>query len=93
MRIKNLTGSPYQLTDKTGAKVMLPAFGEVVIDPHHMHEPYYRQVGYFEVSDSRGGARIDSLRNEYIELLGKAPDNRWGESRLRGEIDNARSST
>lgn len=52
MRIKNLTGSPYELTDKDGKKIILPAFGVVDIDPHPNLEPYYSTASYFDVSES-----------------------------------------
>ena len=51
MRIKNLTGSPYELTDKDGNKIMLPAFGIVEIEPHPMHVNQYKQLGYFDIDD------------------------------------------
>lgn len=92
MRIKNRTGSPYQLVDKDGNKVMLPAFGEVDIDPHPMHANQYKIVGYFEISESQvepddDDDPRDALREEYESLAGEQPDNRWGEGRLQSEID------
>ncbi len=91
MRIKNLTNSPYVLVAKDGEKVTLPARGEIEIDPHPMHAPYYRLVGYFKISDSDKKPVEDSketLRKEYLLLSGSTPDKRWNESRLRAEIDN-----
>ena len=46
MHIKNLLNSPFELTDKDGKAVMLPARGEIDIEPHPMHASYYRQAGY-----------------------------------------------
>lgn len=52
MRVKNLTGSPYELIDKDGKRVMIPAFGTVEIDPHPMHIGQYKQIGYFDIIES-----------------------------------------
>lgn len=96
MQIKNLLNSPYTLTDKDGKKVMLPARGTVDIEPHPMHVNQYRQVGYFEITESTQSQAEpevekpdprDALRAEYEELSGESADKRWSESRLRAEID------
>lgn len=94
MHIKNLTNSPYQLVDAKGKAVMLPARGEIDIEPHPMHASYYRQAGYFKITDSEKAAPKtqdsdprDALRAEYEELSGESADKRWSESRLRTEID------
>ena len=90
MQIKNLTNSPYSLTDKDGKAVMLPARGTVDIEPHPMHVDQYRQVGYFEITEAEpleNPDPRDALRAEYEELTGESADKRWGESRLRTEID------
>lgn len=93
MKITNLTNSPYQLVDAKGKAVVLPARGEIDIDPHPMHESLYRQIGYFEIEESapaRFGPTTDprdALREEYEELSGESADKRWSESRLRTEID------
>lgn len=89
MHIKNLTNSPYSLTDKNGNAVMLPARGTVDIEPHPMHVNQYRQVGYFEIEESTGSAEgdpRDALREEYETLTGEAPDGRWSEKRLQEEL-------
>lgn len=102
MQIKNLTNSPYSLTDKDGKVVMLPARGTVDIEPHPLHVNQYRQVGYFEIVESEGSEKTeasekaevsektdprDALRAKYEELTGESADKRWSESRLRTEID------
>ncbi|HSH83590.1 MAG TPA: hypothetical protein VK979_00305 [Guyparkeria sp.] len=90
MQIKNLTNSPYQLVDKDGKTVMLPARGTVDIEPHPMHVNQYRQIGYFEITDSASPKEAnprDVLRAEYKELTGESADKRWSESRLRTEIE------
>lgn len=95
MHIKNLTNSPYKLVDKDGKAHILPVGGELDIDPHPMHVNQYRQVGYFEITESsptkpestpEADSR-DDLRAEYLELSGESADKRWSESRLRTEID------
>ena len=95
MQIKNLTNSPYSLTDKDGKAVMLPARGTVDIEPHTMHVNQYRQVGYFEITESEVSEKTeasektdprDALRAEYEELSGESADKRWSENRLRSEI-------
>lgn len=94
MHIKNLTNSPYSLVNKDGESVMLPARGELDIEPHPMHVGHYRQVGYFEITES--GQRqeqapepdpIEALRNEYEALAGKPADGRWSTKKLSAEID------
>lgn len=91
-KIKNLTNSPYQLVDAKGAAVMLPAMGEIEIDPHPMHESLYRQLGYFRIEE--GGApepkadERDELRAQYEHLTGEKPDGRWSVERLKDEIAN-----
>lgn len=95
MIIKNKLNSPFELVDKDGKKVMLPAGGEVTIEPHPMHLSHYRQVGYFEILDVESPAEteaqepdpIEALRNDYEELAGKSADKRWSESRLQSEIE------
>lgn len=52
MQIKNLTNSPFALTDKDGKAVILPARGMVDIEPHPLHVNQYRQVGYFEIAEA-----------------------------------------
>jgi len=90
VQIKNLTNSPYQLVDARGKAVMLPARGEIDIDPHPMHVKQYRQVGYFEITESapvdEQADPRDAQRTEYAELSGESADKRWSESRLRSEI-------
>lgn len=92
MHIKNLTNSPYQLVDKDGKAVMLPAMGEIEIDPHPMHESLYRKLGYFRIEE--GGAPApkvderDELRAQYEQLTGEKPDGRWSVERLKDEIPN-----
>ena len=90
MLIKNLTNSPYSLVNKDGKRVMLPARGEIDIEPHPMHVGHYRQVGYFEITEAEVEAEKpdprDALRAEYEELSGESADKRWSESRLRSEI-------
>lgn len=83
MRIKNLTNGPYELLDKDGKKVTLPARGTIEIEPHAMQAGMYKSIGYFEVSESDGR---DDLRTKYHDLTGEHPDNRWGEKRLQDEI-------
>lgn len=90
MQIKNLTNSPYSLTDKDGKAVMLPARGTVDIEPHPLHVNQYRQIGYFEISETEVSEKPDprdALRDEYEELSGESADKRWSVSRLRTEID------
>lgn len=95
MQIKNLTNSPFTLVDKDSKRVMLPARGTVDIEPHPLHVNQYRQVGYFEITDSaptkpepsKEVDPRDALREEYEELSGESADKRWSESRLRTEID------
>lgn len=97
MHIKNLTNSPYEVFSKDGSKVMLPARGEIDIEPHALYESYYRQCGYFEITESSAAPDPspvvdeadprDALREEYKELSGENADKRWSESRLRSEID------
>lgn len=91
MHIKNLTNSPYSLLNKDGETVMLPARGEIDIDPHPMHVSYYRQAGYFRITETAEAAPDvdprDALRAEYAELSGDSADKRWSESRLRTEIE------
>lgn len=97
MRLKNLTNSPFALIDKDGKKVMLPARGTVDIEPHPMHAAYYRQVGYFEISEDHGEVHgedpgpVDVLREKYESLTGEAPDRRWSRRRLLSEIEKAMS--
>lgn len=92
MKIKNLLNSPYSLTDKDGKAVMLPAMGEIEIDPHPMHESLYRQLGYFRIEE--GGApepkadEPDELRAQYEQLTGEKPGGRWSVARLKEEIAN-----
>lgn len=92
MKITNLTNSPYQLVDAKGKAVMLPALGEIDIDPHPMHESLYRKLGYFRIEE--GGASApqvderDELRAQYEQLTGEKPDGRWSVDRLRDEIAN-----
>lgn len=92
MKITNLTNSPYQLVDAKGKAVMLPARGEIDIDPHPMHENLYRQLGYFRIEE--GGAPApkvderDELRAQYEQLTGEKPDGRWSVDRLKDEIAN-----
>ena len=89
MHIKNLTNSPYQLVDAKGKAVMLPARGTVDIEPHTMHVNQYRQVGYFEITESEGSKKpdtLDALRAEYEELSGESADKRWSAKRLAVEI-------
>lgn len=94
MKITNLTNSPYQLVDAKGKAVMLPARGEIDIDPHPMHVSYYRQAGYFKTTESAKAApknqepdAIETLRSEYEELSGKPADGRWSAKKIRTEID------
>lgn len=95
MKIKNRLNSPYELINADGEKVMLPARGEIEFEPHPMHVGYYRQVGYFEITDSAPNKSEpakevdprDALREQYKELSGENADKRWSESRLRSEID------
>lgn len=54
MHLKNLSNSPYELFNAEGGKVMIPARGEIDIEPHPMYAHYYRQCGYFIVSESEG---------------------------------------
>ena len=69
---------------------MLPAMGEIEIDPHPMHENLYRQLGYFRIEE--GGAPApkaderDELRAQYEQLTGKKPNSRWSVERLKDEI-------
>ena len=92
MHIKNLLNSPFELTDKDGKAVMLPARGEIDIEPHPMHASYYRQAGYLKITESAPtkpepeADPRDALRAEYEELSGESADKRWSESRLRSEI-------
>ncbi len=98
MHIKNLTNSPYELFTADGGKSMLPARGEIDIDPHELYESYYRQCGYFEITESSATPDPspvveekdprDALREQYKELSGENADKRWSESRLREEIRN-----
>lgn len=95
MHIKNLTNSPYSLVDADGKSHMLPSHGELDIDPHPMHVGLYRNIGYFEVTESAPTKPAptpetdprDALRAEYLDLSGENADKRWSESRLRTEID------
>lgn len=57
MRIKNLTNSPYEITNAKGEQVMIPARGEIEIDPHHTQEPFIRAAGYFEIEDNAEPAK------------------------------------
>ena len=51
MRIKNLTNSPYHLTDVDGKTVILPAQGVLDnFEPHPMQISHYRTLGYFEIT-------------------------------------------
>lgn len=43
--------------------------------------------------DHHDGDARDTLRAEYEALTGEKPDKRWGEKRLRDEIDVARASS
>ena len=52
MHIKNLTNSPYQLVDAKGKAVILPARGEIDIEPHPMHVSLYQQTGYFKITEA-----------------------------------------
>lgn len=69
---------------------MLPAMGEIDIDPHPMHENLYRQLGYFRIEE--GGApeskvdERDELRAQYEQLTGEKPDGRCSVERLKDEI-------
>lgn len=88
MRIKNLTNSPYAITNAKGEQIMIPARGEIEIDPHHTQEPFIRAAGYFEVKESQVDP-LDDLRSQYKELTEKDADKRWSEKRLQEEIDKA----
>lgn len=92
MKITNLTNSPYQLVDAKGKAVMLPARGEIDIDPHPMHESLYRQLGYFRIEEGGEPApkadERDELRAQYEQLTGEKPDGRWSAERLKDEIAN-----
>src|SRR5690554_6405305 len=94
MHIKNLTNSPYSLVNKDGKRVMLPARGEIEIEPHPIHVGHYRQVGYLEITESAQRQEqapepdpIEALRNEYAALAGKPADGRWSAKKLSAEID------
>lgn len=71
---------------------MLPAMGEIEIDPHPMYENLYRQLGYFRIEE--GGApspkvdERDELRAQYEKLTGEKPNRRWSVERLKDEIAN-----
>lgn len=52
MNIKNLTNSPFDLINSKGEKVRLPARGTVDIEPHPSQAPYYKNIGYFKISES-----------------------------------------
>lgn len=52
MNIKNLTNSPFDLVDKDGKKVRLPARGTVDIEPHPSQASYYKNIGYFQITES-----------------------------------------
>ena len=92
MKITNLTNSPYQLVDAKGKAVMLPARGEIDIDPHPMYKNLYRQLGYFRVEEGSTSApkldERDELRAQYEQLTGEKPDGRWSVERLKEEIAN-----
>ena len=86
MIIKNLTNSPFDLIDHAGQKVRIPARGTVDIEPHPMHSAYYRQVGYFEITENENPAPVDDLRERYESMTGEAPDGRWSKKRLAEEL-------
>lgn len=78
---------------------MIAAHGALDIEPHPMHVGLYRNIGYFEITESspdkpepsRETDPRDPLRAEYLDLSGENADKRWSDSRLRSEIAEMRA--
>lgn len=51
LRIKNLTNSPYPILLADGSKEILPARGVMNVDVHPQQLPFYRSIGYFQISE------------------------------------------
>lgn len=75
---------------------MLPAMGEIEIDPHPMYESLYRQLGYFRIEEVGAPEpkvdERDELRAQYEQLTGKKPNGRWSVERLKEEIAKMEAS-
>lgn len=100
IKIKNLTNTPYELTEVDGKKTIVPAMGEIAGKFDSEDLKLVLMFGTFEVveetpKDDEGKGddpNIEDLKKEYRELTGKKPDGRWSTERLLHEIEELRSS-
>ena len=100
IKIKNLTNTPYELTDVDGKKTVVPAMGETVGKFDSEYLKLMVMCGAFEVvedspKDDDGKddePNIEDLKKEYRELTGKKPSSRWGAERLLSEVKKLRAA-
>lgn len=96
-KITNNTASPYDLPGKDGP-VRLPAFGSVDGEFSGEYIEILRASNVVSIEESSAKTKgrapaqdsdddIDTLRAEYKSLSGEDADKRWGEARLKTEID------
>lgn len=97
-KITNNTASPYDLPGNDGP-VRLPAFGSVEGEFSGEYLEILRASNVVSIEESsakpkekappqEAGDDIDTLRAEYKSLSGEDADKRWGEARLKAEIDS-----
>lgn len=95
--ITNNTASPYDLPGKDGP-VRLPAFGSVEGEFSGEYLEILSSSNVVTIVESSAKTKekasaqedegdIDTLRAEYKSLSGEDADKRWGEARLKTEID------
>ena len=101
IKIKNLTNTPYELTDVDGKKTIVPAMGEITgkFDGEYLN--LLIMCGAFEVVEKQADSKkqananessIDDLKSEYHELTGKKPNGKWGAERLLSEVEKLRAA-
>lgn len=91
--LKNLSGMPLDVPTLAGPRI-LPAYGEITADLGALDTAVMEESPYVEATkasekpvEKTDDRELDDLRGQYEELFGEAPDGRWGEKRLRDEID------
>ena len=91
--VRNLTNSPFDLPNREGVPVRLPAFGLAVGDFSGEYIELLRASMAVEIMEPAPSAPVatplDRLRSD-AEALGVSIDRRWGEARLKTEIAKAR---
>lgn len=96
-KITNNTASPYDLPGKDGP-VRLPAFGSVEGEFCGEYLEILKASNVVTIAEPSAKPKekapaqetdddIDTLRAEYKSLSGEDADKRWGEARLKTEID------